>query len=194
MNKIVIGSIVGGILIFLWQFLSWGAVNFHEPAQRYTDKQDAIMGFLNSQNLEEGGYIMPSLPKTASQEEWKTMMKETEGKPWASIQYHKEMKHNMTMNIIRALLVDILTVYLLCWILRRFNILTFTNVLIASLLTGLIVFLNAPYTHYIWYQDADIWAHLGDAVVSWGLVGLWLGWWLTRRRDTVVRETASVRR
>lgn len=197
MKKIIIGSIVGGILLFLWQFLSWAAGNFHEPVQKYTDKQEAIMTFLNSQNLEEGGYLMPSMPRTASKEEHEAFMKETDGKPWALVNYHKENKsdmNDMIMNMIRALVIDILTVYLLCWILRRFNVLTFSNVLLASIVTGLIVFFNAPYIHYIWYQDADIWIHLLDAIASWGLVGLWLGWWLTRRKDPMVTETATVRR
>jgi hypothetical protein len=61
MKKSLIGAIVGGIIIFLWQFLSWALINFHKPAQQYTAKQDAVMTILNS-NLEEGGYIMPALP------------------------------------------------------------------------------------------------------------------------------------
>src|SRR5687767_1451364 len=125
MKRIIIGSIVAGIILFLCQFLSWGLINFHEPAQQYTEKQEAIMNFLNSQGLEEGGYIMPSLPKTSSRDQWEAMMKETEGKPWASIQYHKSMNHDMGMRIARALLVDIITVLLFCWILRRFGLLTF---------------------------------------------------------------------
>ncbi len=181
MKNILIASIVGGILLFLWQFVSWGAANFHEPVQQYTEKQDAIMSFLNSQGLEEGGYIMPSLPKTASQEEWEKMMEETQGKPWASVQYHKAMDHSMGMNITRGLIIDILTVLLLCWIIRQFSLLSFSNIMMASLAAGMIVFFNANYTHYIWYRDADIWIHLMDAVVSWGLVGLWLGWYLPRR-------------
>src|SRR5688500_407204 len=117
------------------------------------------MNFLNSQNRAEGPYTMPSLTKGTRSDQREAMMKETEGKPWASIQYHKEMNHNMGVRIARALLVDILTVYLFCWLLRRFNALTFSNVLIASVVTGLIVFFNAPYTNYIWYETRDIWAH-----------------------------------
>ena len=51
MKKSLVGAIVGGIIIFIWQFISWGAVNLHKPAQQYTPKQDAVMAVLNS-NLE----------------------------------------------------------------------------------------------------------------------------------------------
>ena len=55
MKKSLIGAIVGGIIIFIWQFLSWTLINLHKPAQQYTEKQEAVMAVLNS-NLEEGGY------------------------------------------------------------------------------------------------------------------------------------------
>ena len=84
------------------------------------------------------------------------------------------------MNMVRTLLIDILVVWLLCWILLKIPYLRMGNIFIATIFTGLIVFLNGPYTDYIWYQDAGIWPHLIDAIVSWGLCGLWLGKWLPK--------------
>jgi hypothetical protein len=196
MKKTLIGALVGGIIIFIWQFLSWSLINFHESAQQYTPKQDAIMNVLKSEGLEEGGYILPMLPKTATTEEWQQFMTNAEGKPWASIQYHNAMKNDMMMNIIRGLVVNIITVWLLCWVLVRLKHTNFANILTASLFTGLIVFLNVPYTNYIWYESFDLYAHLADAVISWGACGLWLAWWLSRNNahapvltDSKNRET-----
>ena len=180
MKKTLIGALVGGIIIFIWQFLSWSLINFHESAQQYTPKQDAIMNVLKSEGLEEGGYILPMLPKTATTEEWQQFMTNAEEKPWASIQYHNAMKNDMMMNIIRGLVVNIITVWLLCWVLVRLKNTNFANILTASLFTGLIVFLNVPYTNYIWYESFDLYAHLADALISWGACGLWLAWWLSR--------------
>jgi len=52
MKKAITGSVVRA-LIFHWQFLSFALFNFHKPAQQYTDKQDAIMSFLVSQELND---------------------------------------------------------------------------------------------------------------------------------------------
>ena len=180
MKKSVIAAVVGGLIIFMWQFISWGAANLHGRSQQYTPKQEAIMSFLQSQQLEEGGYIMPSLPRTASSEEWTALMENSDGRPWMSVQMHHSMNNNMVMNIVRSLVVDMLTVALLCWILLQLGAPTLRTIFLASLFTGLIVFLNAPYTGFIWYSGFDIWAHLADAVVSWGACGLWLAWWLRR--------------
>lgn len=182
MQKAIIGAIVGGIIIFLWQFLSWTVLNLHQEANQYTPNQQAIMTALEQNLPEEGGYMIPSLPPEASGEEHQQLMKDADGKPWASIQYHKTLDTDMAMNIIRGLITNIIMVWLLCWILLRMNAPGFGTILTASIFTGLIVFLNAPYTGSIWYDWFDIMAHFYDAMVSWIACGLWLGWWLTRKK------------
>ncbi|MGZ3951399.1 MAG: hypothetical protein ACXVBZ_08380 [Flavisolibacter sp.] len=188
MKKAIIGSVVGAIIIFIWQFLSFGMVNFHRPAQDYTDKQDAIMSFLNGQGLKEGGYVMPSVPATASRDEMSAAMKASDGKPWAKIEYHNALANNtnaMIMNMVRGLLVNFVIVLLFCWIVAKMAVPGFGTILGAAVVVGLVAFLNEPYTGFIWYKTFDIWAYFFDAIVSWGLTGLWLAWWLRRGRPTM---------
>ena len=51
MTKAIIGSIVGGIILFFWQFLSHTILNLHKGAEQYTPKQDSIMAYLKAQDL-----------------------------------------------------------------------------------------------------------------------------------------------
>jgi hypothetical protein len=69
----------------------------------------------------------------------------------------------------------------LCWIFAKITKGSFGTYLIASLIVGLIAFTNGPYTGHIWYPKHDISAYFVDAIASWGLVGLWLGWWMNRK-------------
>ena len=62
MKKILIGAIVGGIIIFAWQTLSWPVLNLHAKAAEYTPKQQEIMNYLNSQFNEDGQFMMPMHP------------------------------------------------------------------------------------------------------------------------------------
>src|SRR6185503_2542196 len=144
----IIASIVGGILIFLWQFLSWPVLNLHKAANHYTPNQDAILAALNTNLPDEGGYIVPGLPENASSEDHEKLMKEADGKPWATIQYHKSQEAStgaMIMNMIRALLTDIIMIWLFCWMLSKINGAGFGTIFTISLVTGLIVFLSSPY-------------------------------------------------
>jgi hypothetical protein len=184
MKKLIIASIVGGIIMFAWQFLSWPVLNLHKAANRYTANQDAILAALNTNLPEEGGYMVPALPENASSADHEKLMEEANGKPWATIQYHKSMESTtgaMIKNMVRALLVDIIMIWLFCWILSKINLPGFGTIFMASLFTGLIVFFSSPYAISIWYKWFDIMAHFTDAMVSWGLCGLWLGWWLKKK-------------
>lgn len=191
MKRNLIGAIVGGIIIFIWQFLSFGLINFHRPAQDYTDKEEAIMSFLNSQGLKEGGYVLPNMPEGTTMEEAEKKMAAMEGKPWAILEYHNAHENDMVINMVRGFLVNIVIVFLFIWILNKMNMLTSSNIITAAIFTGLITFLNQPYTGHIWYKTFDIWASFLDAVVSWGLTGLWLAWWLRRGIDERSRYRVS---
>ena len=99
MKKNTIASVVGGLILFLWQFLSWTILDMHRPMQNYTPKQQEILDFLG-QNLEDGSYYLPTTPKGATMEENEKLMNESIGKPWAEIRYHKAMNTNMPLNMI----------------------------------------------------------------------------------------------
>lgn len=184
MNKLVIGSLVGGILIFIWQTLSWAALNLHHASQEYTPHQDSILRYLNTQFSEDGAYLLPNYPEGTSREEMEKQMDVNKGRPWVQIQYHKALNVNMGANIFRGLIVDIIMVAFACWILLKIPAPGMGVIFGACLSIGIIVFINSPYTIHIWYPKADIMIHLLDALVSWALCGIWLGWWLNRKART----------
>lgn len=178
MKKLLVASIVGGIIIFFWQFLSWTLLNLHRPMQQYTPNQDKIMEFLE-QNLEEGFYYLPGTPDGASQEEQQKLMESSMGKPWAQIYYHKSMDASMGMSMARGAVADILAVLLLTWMLLKMGNASFQTIFLSSVAVGLIGYIIGDYTQSVWFQVKTI-PDLIDAIVQWGLVGLWLGWWLRR--------------
>jgi hypothetical protein len=110
-------------------------------------------------------------------------MKEADGKPWAIVQYHKKAEftvNDMIMNMVRGFLVNFVVILLFIWITRRMTAPSFGTILASSLFVGLISFLHQPYIGHIWYKTFDIWAFFLDAIVAWGLTGIWLGWWMRR--------------
>lgn len=178
MKKTLIGVLVGGLILFIWQFVSWAAVNFHSSSQQYTPKQTEILKYLGD-NLEEGFYYLPSSPPDASEEEMRKQYEESNGKPWAQIYYHKALDTAMTMNMVRGLIVDFLAVFLLVFILQKMGNASFQTILLSSISVGLIGYLSVTYVNSIWFQTKTL-ADLLDAVVSWGAIGVWLGWWLRK--------------
>ena len=184
MKKTIIGAIVGGLIIFAWQFLSWGALNLHLSQQQYTAKQDTILSYLGTQFSEDGAYMLPTFAPGTSNDEMEKQMKSMEGKPWAQVVYHKSMPgmNKMFMNMGRSLLVDIIIVWLLCWVLFKIPAPTFGSIFMSTVATGLIVFFTMPYTMHIWFGSFDLMAFFTDTLITWVALGLWLGWWISRKQ------------
>jgi hypothetical protein len=180
MKKSLIASIVGGIIIFMWQFLSNAALDLHRSAQQYSPKQDSVLHSL-TQQLEPGRYFLPTYPAGASADEIQKATEAAVGKPWAIVEVHQAWPAGMTMQLIRSLLTNMVIVFLLCWILQKGNFNSFSAIFLSTLFIGLIAFLAFPYPNYIWYETPGIWAHLNDAWIPYALTGAWLGWFLRRK-------------
>lgn len=180
MKKWIIGSLVGAIIVFAWQAASWMFLGIHDSAMKYTPAQNDIMSVLSANLKEDGAYMLPS---AATKKEQHDMMKDMEGKPWASVIYHKSFKDHMLMSMIRGFLVDFVIVLLLVVLLTKGGLPKFGGVFTGSLAVGVITFLWGPYMGHVWYDLpwGMIRGDMLDAVVAWGLCGLWLGWWLNKK-------------
>jgi hypothetical protein len=180
MKRTLIASIVGGIILFFWQFLSNAALDLHRPAQQYTPKQDSILRYL-SHNLEPGRYFMPTFPAGSPDEARQKLSAEANGKPWALVELHAKWNGgSMTMQLLRSLLTNIVIVWLLCWIIGKMRYPSFSSIFLTTLTVGMIAFLAFPYPNFIWFETPGIWAHFNDAWIPYALTGLWLGWYLRR--------------
>ncbi|MCF8245331.1 MAG: hypothetical protein K9J46_09265 [Saprospiraceae bacterium] len=179
MTKRIIGTAVAGILLFLWQFLSWSKLNVHGSEMQYTDKQDAVLQVL-SEKLKEGTYFLPNVAPNSTAEQQSAYMESSAGKPWATVNYHESMNTNMGMNMTRAIVIDLLSAFLLIWLFGKMANPSFQTILLSSLAVGFIGYLTIPYLNSVWFETSSF-GYLVDAIGQWGLVGLWLGWYLNRK-------------
>ena len=179
MQKQLIGALVGGLILFIWQFVSFGPGNLHSSQMQHLPQQDAILKALADNNVPEGEYFLPRLPLDASGEAQEQLAKDTEGKPWAQINYHHAYELTFGSNLARGFLVDFLSVFLLIWLLVRMKDLDMKTSVIASLMVGVIGYMTISYLDSIWFKSNSI-PELIDTIVQWGVVGAWLGWWLNR--------------
>jgi len=176
--KMLIGALVGGIILFFWQFFSWQLLGIHDSQMAYTPNQDKILAALDGQ-LENGTYFLPRTKTTASQDEQTEFNNASIGKPWARISYRKAMNNSMSLNLIRGFVIDFVAAFLLCWLLLQFADLSLVKSIMACLAVGMISFFTTAYLDNIWFESNSI-PNLIDSVVQWGIVGAWLGFWLNR--------------
>jgi hypothetical protein len=155
-------------------------LGIHDKAMKYTPAQDQIMNVLTSSNLEEANYSLPSAP---TKKEQMDMMKNMNGKPWASVIYHKSMNTDMAMPLIRCFLVDFFLVISLIYVLTRGGTPIGRRAFSGAVALGLFTWLWTFYMGHIFFAlpMSMILPDLLDSIVAWGLCGLWIGWWLNRK-------------
>lgn len=181
MKKALIGGLVGGFILFMWQFLSWSLLNVHGSQLQYTPEQDQLLSCIEAANIPEGSYFLPTVSPDLPSDKHQEHMMQFVGKPWAQLSYHKSMKMEMGMNMFRGFVVDFLAVFLLCYLFMGDNNLSFQKVFTGSLIVGLISYMTIPYINSIWFETNSI-PDLIDAFVQWGICGLFLAWYLPTKR------------
>jgi hypothetical protein len=180
MKKQLLATFVGAVILFVWQFLSWAAIPIHKSEYGYTPNQDKILEALNQNLTEAGTYFIPGVPPGTSNADAEVIMAPRMGKPWATVNYHQSMSNNMGMNMFRGFTIDLVAAFLLIWLLLKIPGLNMMTAVQASIGVGLISYLTIPYLNSIWFEGNSM-EHLIDAIGQWGLMGLWLGWWLPRK-------------
>jgi len=183
MKKIIIGSLVGAILTFGWQALSWTVLPFHDKGFLQVAGQEAAIDQLSSMFKEDGQYMVPRADVNLSEDEKMNYMKTRVGKPWALVSFHKSMDDDMFGPMIRGFLICLACVWIVCLVVNRQTNRTFTSVFGTVFSFGIVSFLFVNYNNHNWFDTPwdVVKGDFIDAIAAWGLCAIWLGWLFGRR-------------
>jgi len=59
MKKIILASVLGGVVLFIWWFLSWAVLDLHGGTMRGLSNEDAVREFMKSNFPQSSVYIIP---------------------------------------------------------------------------------------------------------------------------------------
>ena len=184
--RIVIASLVGMVILFVYQALSWSVSPIHKNTFGYSKDQDAIVAFLSQHLHEDEIYYMPSPPPGASMQEHEDMMKSMVGKPYALVNYHNSMSGNMTSAYITGLLLNLACVLLIVLLMSRAAIAftTFGSRLRLVMTFSVFLVLAAPMMTMNWwgYPWHYVMGDITDMLLGWFCCGLWLAWYMGRAK------------
>lgn len=169
MRNHIIFSFVGAIVLFMYQFLSWAAINLHSDQQKYTPLEYELLQCFETSGLEPGMYAVgQGNPANGQEAMWAEWTENFKGKPWAVINYiESNDMDDMVGNMSRSLLVNLFAAALLFFILSKTNVSGLKDTSILLIGMGLLAFITEPYTYSIWYKMPGMKAHLIDAIVPW---------------------------
>ena len=163
-------ALVAGLVIYIWQFLSFAALGLHESSMAYTDKQDQLLEAIDASGLETGMYYL-GRTETNSQEDMDLFKFKYEGKRFARLNLMEDNSQDMPVNLLRGFLVCLVLMFLMYYVYAQQKDASLMQRIRFSIIIGLAIFFMVPYTNFIWFPQPDIYAHLIDAIVPWTVVG-----------------------
>lgn len=189
MKNKIIGVLVAAVIVFMIQALSWMISPIHEGSFKYNPNQETIMEVLK-ENMEDGRFMIPNMedPKGDQEACWAEHM----GQPWAVITFHSSMEDNMGRNMGIGFILVLLSMLIVTGVLfsgsavwttflsRWLLVMNFAFIVILAYILPTMLWMHIPW-HFISGEVIDM-------LLSFGLAGVWLAWWVGRNDSS----TASV--
>lgn len=187
MKKLIIASLVGAVIIFVYSALSWMIMPTHKNTFKYLPSQDVVLSNLSQNITEDGTYLVPHVDQ--NDPEFATKQAElgqaNVGKPSAIIFFTKAANDMNPSMFIYGFIYDFLTVMFLCIILAaggdKLN--SFFYRWWLCVLVGGIVVLQSSMKDHTWQYFP--WHYVSGAVIDvligFGMCGAWLAWYFGRK-------------
>ena len=176
--KIFFGGILGGVLLFVWGFLSWVILPIHKSSTHPLPNEDAIITALQSTVQYKGVFIFPSMSQSPSgstaQAQWEAKYQHG---PIGMIFYDPQGKNPfMPLQILNGLIIAMISSFLVVWFLTRSTAYTgsyFSRVAFCGMF-GIFLVVAANLLMWNWFNEPNDWT-IGliiDDVIGWVLAGL----------------------
>jgi hypothetical protein len=177
MKQLIFGAIVGGIILFIWGWLSWSLVPIHSSTIKTIENEEAVISTMHVNMTEEGVYAFPGMPAPGdptAENEW--IQKYRQG-PIGMVIYNPEGTEPMLgSQMIIGLIICLLSSYLAAWFLSRSTAASssyFARVAYFGML-GIFISIVSHLVNWNWmgYPLDYTVSWIMDAVIGWILAGL----------------------
>lgn len=177
MTRQIIAILVGAILMFGYQAMSWMVLPIHTNSLKHTPQQDSLMAVLSGNLQEEGLYYLPLAAPGTSEKDAQAIHETNEGKPWAIVEYHPVQQTNMGKSMGVGFFLSLLAIAIAVFIISRGNYPSFLSRFMLCVVLGLFVSLQGELTDWNWWQTPVHFMSgvLLDHLLGWAIVGIWLG-------------------
>ncbi|MGH1541768.1 MAG: hypothetical protein ACRBHB_15185 [Arenicella sp.] len=162
--KNVIAAVLAGIVIFVWGFISWTAIPWHDAVVNKFSDEAAVTQVLVDNSPQTGVYYLPH-----AEEDYAV------GKPSAFVNMLPEgHSSGMAGMMIKSIIGNIIIAFLVICLLLKTTGLGFVQKVGFVALTGLIIGIagNFPYWNWFGFPTGYTVVMILDTVITWVLVGL----------------------
>ena len=180
LKSLVLGAVLGGLTAFLWSFISWDLLPWHEKQLHSFQNEDEVLAIIASHAPRSGNYLLPTGPseegltadqKKAAQE---IRMQKMQKGPLMFAAIRKEGFGSFPKTLITQVLYQMLAALLLTWMLLQTTGLSYARRVAFLAVAGLAASVIADLPNWNWWAFSGAYTavNLIDYTLTWLLAGL----------------------
>lgn len=191
MKKLLIASIIGAIILFVWGAMAWTFLPIHHHTFKYSPAQEQVLEHLSENLGESGAYGMPSADNreismfdSNYMTETEKIMKENAGKPSAIIFYNDGGNVMSGRTYAFGFLFQFILAFIasLMLALTGDRLKTFFDRWWLVMLLAVFVSIEGHLMSWNWMGFS--WHYVKDMILdellAWAIVGIWLAYYFGR--------------
>jgi len=179
-KSLALGAILGGITAFLWSFISWSVLPWHEKQLHSFQNEDEVSAVIASHAPQSGNYLLPTGPsqesmnsdqKKAAEE---IRMQKMQKGPLVFAAIRKEGFASFPKTLITQLVCQMFAALLLTWMLLQTTGLSYARRVAFLAIVGLAASVIADLPNWNWWAFSGAYTavNLVDYTLTWLLAGL----------------------
>ena len=179
-KKLVLATLLGAIILFVWNALAWMIIPWPGEPLRHFTSEDAIVAAIKANAPRSGNYLIPNEPQRLpgmTEEQYQKAMKDAEdrmnnGPNVFAVVRLEPMSIGKAMVI--GFLTNVIAVLLACILLLQTDRLSYRRRVAFVAGLGLLVFLAGHLDEWNWwgFSNAYTMMQFGALVIGWALSGL----------------------
>lgn len=176
--KYLKGSLLGGIVFFIWMNISWMFIGWHQAYMKPVEGEAKLAEAIRETIEEPGMYFIPYSDQKSNENERKAFMKKMASGPFAKMMIYPQGKpFNMAKMMLIGFIISCLLSGFVTCLLEQTARLTLTQKVMFVELVGLVGSSSLILGNWNWwgYPHLYVVVNLVDMAISWSLVGLVLG-------------------
>lgn len=189
-TRIFVAGIIGGIVMFIWNFIAHDILPLGHTGMRQVPNESAVVDALRT-NMEDnhGMFVFPWVDPKGSSEDRKAAMDKIATSPSGLLVYHPQRPINFARMIGIELITEILEAILVVFLLSSTRLLTAGSRILFVTIAGVIAAMvtNVPYWNFWGFPKSYTLALMCIQIVGFFIVGV-VSAFILRNRDPVAES------
>lgn len=175
MKSLILGTIVGGVIVFIWSFISWSILPWHMNTIRDFENREKVRTMIRQSAPEAGIYVMPLRDPDGSEEHMKVNNERMKTGPFVFAAINPNgVDPSMGKRMGKSLVNFVLAALCLTWLLQHSASNTYVmrlRFITIAVIAGALI-CHVPYWSCWGFPLDYTMVMVGDTVVGWMIAGL----------------------